>query len=179
MKILKSLASVFVIFYLSGCGYSTHAYIGPYKTIYISPFKNAINIASIKSENANYANYYPLLESNITQGVVDKFIAEGSLKVVDEKDADLILKGELKSYQHDVLNYAPNIEDVKEYRTTLIVDMTLYKAKDMSVIWQKNNFAGDTTYYIIGPQAKTEQDALDDAMKDLSRRVMEAVVEAW
>lgn len=161
-----------------GCGYTTRAYIGPYRTIYIAPFKNSINIANIKSDYANYINYYPLLESTITQEVVDRFIFDGNLKVVKEKNADVVIRGELTSYDRTALTYAENNEDVTKYRITLWVNFGLYN-RDGNVIWKKDSFAGDTTYFITGSLAKTEKQALDDAISDLVRRIVEAVVEAW
>ena len=38
---------------------------------------------------------------------------------------------------------------------------------------------GDATYFITGTQAKTEKAALDLAIADLARRVLERLVENW
>ena len=162
---------------LLGCGYATRANSSEYKTIYIAPFKNNINIASGKSEYARYITYYPLLESTITRAVVDRFIFDSNLKIDKEEKSDLVLKGELASYDRAALRYASNNEDVEEYRITLWVNIALYKKGEL--VWQKNNFAGDATYFTTGAQAKSEKSALDDAIKDLSRRIVETVVEAW
>jgi hypothetical protein len=144
----------------------------------VAPFKNSINTASEKSAYTKYMSYYPLLESTITRAVVDRFIFDGSLKVVKESDAEVILKGELIAYNRDAVRYADNNEDVQEYRITITVNLSLY-SKTGELIWQKDNFSGDTSYYITGSRAKSEKDALDDAIKDLARRVVEEFVEAW
>ena len=163
----------------SGCGYTTRAYIGPYKTIYVAPFKNRVDVANAKSEYSRYMSYYPLLESTITQAVVDRFIFDGSLKITREDDADVVLKGELVSYERGALRYAENNEDVTQYRITLVVNISLYNRDTGEQIWQKNSFAGDSTYYTTGSQAKSEKSALDDAISDLARRVVEEFTEAW
>jgi hypothetical protein len=180
MRIFKViLLFAFLIFTFHGCGYTTRSYTGIYKTIYVAPFKNEINIADEKASYSKYMTYYPLLESTITQAVVNRFIFDGSLKVVKEQDADVILKGELVSYNRDAVRYADNNEDVQEYRITLTINMALYKGDTGELIWQKNGFSGDTSYYISGTRAKSEKDALDNAISDLSRRVVEEFVEAW
>ncbi|MDD5005081.1 MAG: LptE family protein [Candidatus Omnitrophica bacterium] len=179
MKKLIILGFVLLFLGFYGCGYTTRAYVGPYKTIYIAPFKNSINIASEKATYSNYLTYYPLLESAITQAVVDRFILDGSLKVVKESDADVVLKGELISYDRNPLRYAANNEDATEYRITLTVNMGFYRGKDGTEISKKNGFSGDTSYFITGSQAKSEKAALDDAIKDLARRIVEDFVEVW
>lgn len=180
-KIVCFLATIFVLCTLvySGCGYTTRAYIGPYQKIYVAPFRNRIDIANAKSEYSRYMTYYPLLESTITQAVVNRFIFDGSLKITREEDADAVLKGELVSYERGAMRYAENNEDVTQYRVTLVVNIGLYNADTGAQIWQKNNLAGDSNYYTTGSQAKSEKSALDDAVSDLARRVVEEFVEAW
>jgi hypothetical protein len=180
MRILRVvLLFAFLIFTFHGCGYTTRAYTGIYKTIYVAPFKNSINVADEKAAYSKYMSYYPLLESTITQAVVNRFIFDGSLKVVKEQDADVVLKGELIAYNRDAVRYADNNEDVQEYRITLTINMALYNGDTGELIWQKGGFSGDTSYYISGTRAKSEKDALDSAISDLARRVVEEFVEAW
>lgn len=169
----------FVLCVLSGCGYTTRAYIGPYRTIYIAPFKNSIDIATARSEFSNYVSYFPLLENDITNAVVNRFIFDGILKVVREEDADVVIRGELTAYNRGALGYAANNEDVTEYRVTLTTKLEFYNNKTKKTIWQRSGFAGDSTYFTTGSRAISEGDALDKAVVDLARRIVEAVVEAW
>ncbi|MFC1709105.1 LPS assembly lipoprotein LptE [Candidatus Omnitrophota bacterium] len=170
---------IFGLIVCCGCGYTTRVYIGPYQSIYVAPFKNNVNVASTGSEYSRYVSYYPLLESTITSAVIDRFIFDGNLKVIKQENADIVLKGELISYKRDAARYAENNEDVTEYRITIIINMGLYNNKTGEQIWQKNSFAGDSSYHITGSQAKTEKAALDSAISDLARRVVEELVEAW
>jgi len=170
-----------ILYFVSfcGCGYTTRAYVGAHKSIYVAPFKNSINIATERAAYSRYMSYYPLLESTITQKVVSRFIFDGSLRVLKEEDADTILRGELISYSRDALIYADNNEDVEEYRITLTVNIIFYDGESGKKIWQKDSFSGDTSYFVTGSQAKSEKSALDDAIDDLARRIVEAFVEQW
>lgn len=180
MRILKViLVFSFLLFTFQGCGYTTRSYTGIHKTVYVAPFKNEINIADEKAAYSRYMSYYPLLEATITRAVVDRFLFDGSLKVAKEKDADVVLKGELISYNRDPVRYTDDNETVDEYRTTVTVNIALYKGETGELIWQKDSFSGDTSYYITGTRAKSEKEALDDAIKDLARRVVEEFTEAW
>lgn len=182
VKKIKSFLVIIMFFSLMaycGCGYTTRVYIGPYQTIYVASFKNSVNIADARSNYSSYITYYPLLETTITSAIVNRFIFDGSFKINKEDTADLILRGELVSYERGALRYAENNEDVTEYRVTLIINMGLYERETGKQLWQKNSFAGDSSYETIGTQAKTEKAALDDAISDLARRVVEELVEAW
>jgi len=182
MKTLRNVLAFIIVSLLlgfQGCGYTTRAYTGIYKTIYVAPFKNSINIADEKASYSKYMSYYPLLEATITRAVVDRFIFDGSIKPVAEKDADVVLKGELTSYNRDTVRYEQDNETTQEYRITVTINMSLYKGDTGELIWTKDGFSGDTSYYISGSRAKSEKDALDDAIKDLARRVVEEFTEAW
>ncbi len=41
------------------------------------------------------------------------------------------------------------------------------------------SFSGEATYFTVGAQAKSESAALEDALTDLARRVVERVIENW
>ncbi len=104
---------------------------------------------------------------------------DGGLRIASKDEADLILKGELIEYRRDPLRYENNQEDVAEYRISLIMHLTLYKKGEEKPLWDEPNFIGDAAYFTSGTQAKSEKAALDDAVSDLARRVIERTVENW
>jgi hypothetical protein len=181
MKKVNLLLSLLFVFLAHGCGYTTHAYVAQtgYKTIYVKPFLNKVNTTSEYSEGSRFQTYFPLLENTITNAVVNRFIFDGNLKVVKEMDSDLVLKGELTSYSRDTLRNVPGTDTPEEYRVTIFVNLTLSNNKTKNVVWEKDGFAGDTTYFTTGNLVKSEPQALQDATDDLARRIVEATVEAW
>ena len=178
-KVILIFTFAFLLLTFNSCCYSLHSYTGKYKTVYVTPFQNKINIADENASYSKYMSYYPLLESTITQEIVNRFIFDGSLKIAKEANADVVLKGELVAYNRDSVRYQSDNETTDEYRITITVDMSLYDGKTGELIWQKNNFSADTSYFVSGTRAKTEKEALDAAIKDLARRVVEEFTEAW
>lgn len=164
----------------AGCGYTTRAYVSNtgYRTVYVAPFVNKVDTTSEASEGRGFKTYYPLLENRITNAVIDRFIRDGNLKVTKEGEADLVLKGELNSYRRESLRNATN-DTPEEYRLTIFVNFVLEDRGAGKVVSQKNNFAGETTYYTTGQYAKSEARAVEDGVDDLARRVVESIVEAW
>jgi hypothetical protein len=70
-------------------------------------------------------------------------------------------------------------QDIEEYRLNLVVNIGLWDSQENKLLWEENGFTGDTTYFIIGPLAKSEDTAIKDAIADLSRRITERAVEQW
>lgn len=176
LSIVCCLLSVF------GCGYSTRSvYHGPYKTIFIEPFANKVDILSedATSVSQRFRTYHPLLETDLRTAVINRFMFDGGLRIANKEDADVVLKGELLDYQRDALRYENNQEDVAEYRITLRMRLTLFKKGEEKPLWDEPGFIGDATYFISGTQAKSEKSALDDAIADLARRVVERTIENW
>jgi len=160
---------------MEGCGYTTRSALRlDLRTIAVYPFVYRIEIESPTPE---YKTYYPGLEIKITKALIDRFVYDGNLRIVKREEADLILVGELIDYLRQPLRYS-EFDEVEEYRLSLVVNIIL-KDREGNIILKEEGFIGDTTYQLIGPLAKTEAIALDEAVKDLARRIVNRIVEEW
>lgn len=170
-----------LVLFMAGCGYTTRSMMySKYKTIYIAPFANKIDITQEANVANKYKIYRPYLETDVTKSVISKFLLDGNLKPVKEESADLALKGEVIEFRKDPLRFDENDqEEVVEYRVNMIVNLTLKDNKDNTIVWQESGFTGDTSYFTTGSSAKSEAQAITDAITDLSRRIVERTVEAW
>jgi len=165
--------------WLAGCGYTTRSMISnKFRTIYIASFANKIDITRETDVGNKYKIYRPYLETDITKSVINKFLLDGNLKIVKEGVADLILRGELVEFRKDPLRYSDS-DEVEEYRVNLVVNLTLWDTKDDKLVWEEKNFTADTTYFTTGSSAKSEATAINDAIADLARRIVERTVEQW
>lgn len=164
---------------LSGCGYTTRSMASTkYRTIYITPFENKTNITNSTDAENKYRIYRPGVETDITRTVNNRFLFDGNLKPLREEAADLILKGELIDFRKDTLRYDNN-NNVSEYRINLVVNISLWDREENKMLWEENSFTGDTTYFPTGNQSITEDQAVTNALNDLSRRIVERAVEQW
>lgn len=165
--------------FFAGCGYSSRSMISSkYRTIYVTPFINRVDITNDADAGYKYKIYKPLLETDITSAVNNKFLFDGNLKPVQKELADVTLKGELIEFRRDPVRYTEG-DDVAEYRINLVVNITLWDNKEDKLIWQENGFTGEASYFTTGPTAKSETVAVNDAITDLSRRIVERAVEEW
>ena len=165
---------------LCGCGYTTGGATLPagVKTIHVDHFLNKIDITAEVSTRRVYQVYHPLLEVDIRDSVIDRFLFDGNLRIATENKADWILKSELIEFRRDPLRYTDDEETVLEYRINIIVNLSLW-AREGDLVWEQKNFVGDTTYFTQGSSSISEATAIDKAITDLARRIVERVIENW
>jgi len=164
---------------LVGCGYSaTRLLPANYQVIYIAPFQNNIPITDEISESSPFQSNLPRLEEDVTQGVINRFLFDGNLRVTTHsEEADLLLEGKLYDFYRQALRQRDD-DSVDEYRLNLVAEITL-KDRKGELVWEIPNLTGDTTYFLVGSLATSEITAIDDMIEDFSRRVVERVIEYW
>jgi len=178
-KAVLLVTSYLLLVTITGCGYTTRSMISSkFRTIYITPFVNKVDITNETYTSSKYRIYRPMLETDVTKSVINKFLFDGNLKPVKEEAADLILKGELIDFRKDPLRYDEN-DVVTEYRVNLVVNISLWDRREDKLVWEEKGFTGDTSYFTSGIQAKSEGAAINDALSDLARRIVERTVEQW
>lgn len=182
-KLLLLVTSYSLLVTMAGCGYTTRSMISDkFKTIYVVPFVNKIDITQESSSGNKYRIYKPMLETDITKKVINKFLFDGNLRPAKEESADLILRGELVEFLRDPLRYTDN-DDVEEYRINLMVNISMWDKKENKLLWEEKNFTGDYTYFTsfaaIAAVKKSDEAAVVEAIDDLARRIVERTVEQW
>jgi outer membrane lipopolysaccharide assembly protein LptE/RlpB len=172
---MKKFFLLLITLLIAGCGYTTKSLLPDnYRTIFIQPFENKIDFVNADDR----ALYVAGLEIRVREAVVDRYLFDGNLRVGDEEGADLILKGKLISFRREELRLATN-ETVEEYRIRVTVALTLWDTTENKVVWEEPSFAGEATYYITGPEAKPESQAIDEAIRDLAIRAVGRTIENW
>lgn len=159
----------------AGCGYTTGSLLpSNYRMINIEAFKNSI---AYLNENKR-GLYIPLLEVKAHDAIARRFQIDGHLKLAPEDRADLILKGELIGFYRDDIRLIDDA-NVEQYRVRVTVSLVLIDPATGLELWRESSFSGEGTYYTTGPQARSEEAALQDALTDLGRRVVERTLENW
>ena len=179
---LRLLAAVFLLAVFSqtaGCGYTTKTVLpGNIKTIHVAPVKNVIDLSAEISDKNRFRVYRPGVEVDITNAVINRFIFDGNLKVVNREKADAVLEAKLVDYRRDPLRYSEG-DDIQEYRLSLTIDATVYLANGHKVIWHETGLTGDTSFFLSGQRALSEDEAVAKAVEDLARRVVDKTIESW
>jgi len=168
------LCILFSVVWLS-CGYTTRTTLTTgHRTIHIEPFANKVIYATEQRRNI----YLPLLEVDVRNAIVDRFLLDGNLRIVEPEKADLILKGELTRYERSPLRYTDS-DVILEYRVHITVRLELWDTNKRDMEWVENGFVGEATYFVSGSEATTEESAVAEAITDLARRIIERTIENW
>ena len=167
---------VLLFLIMVGCGYTTRGFIYTEDTIIIKPVINKVDITSEDRKFSNYTSFPVLIESRLTNELINKFNIEGNLKVVNKDPQALKLTCTVNNYDKETLRY-DEADEVSEQRLRLHVRIKLTSG-DGKVLKDKN-IIGETTYYLTGSRQKSESSAQTDLIDDTARRICEAVTEEW
>jgi len=166
------ILSIVVICSLSSCGYTQQVTLpNNIKTVAVPTFTNEI------PPREQFA-YRPGLEIELTNAVIDRFIFDGNLRVVDETEADAILRGAVISYEQEGLRF-DDLEDVEEYRLFLVVTFALIDQRTGEILIEEGNFSGQAEFFTSRSSASIRGSAANSATEDLARSLVDRIVEEW
>ena len=114
----------------------------------------------------------------LTNAIRDRLILDGNLKVVDEKEADAVLKGAIIAYKQEGLRF-DQLESVEEYRLFLVVRFKLVDRKTGEVIIEEPNFSGRTEFFTSNNPTSVRRSAANSSVEDLARNIVDRIVEEW
>ena len=157
---------------MMGCGYTQDVKLpNDIKTITVETFKNEI------PPQEQFA-YRPGLEIDLRNALVERFLQDGNLKVVDESQADAILKGSIIAYEQEGLRF-DNLESIEEYRLFLVVKFQLIDRRTNKVIINEPNFSGRAEFFVNRNPANNRRTSANAATFDLARSLVDRIVEEW
>lgn len=179
-RFFAAAVSVFLVAAtFSGCGYTRKSLLSEtLKSVHVAPIKNAIDLSEEVTDRRPFRVYRPGVEVELTNAVINRFIFDGNLKVERPEAADLIVDARVTDYRRDALRYSGS-DDVQEYRLTIVVDVRVYERKTGKAVWSDTALAGDTSFFIAGPRAISEDRAAQLAVEDVARRVVDRTIEIW
>lgn len=154
---------------VAGCAYSTSSALLPthLKTVAVPVFENG---------TTEYT-----LEQQVTDAVIARFVNDNHLKVVDERSANLLVKGRILGYRNAVFGFNTAV-NAQEYRITIAVSVVLKDQVKNREIWNDGNLIRTSNYYVIdvpGDSAKTELDGRKQAIDKIAEEILARTVEGW
>jgi len=159
-----TLSVLFVVLYTTGCYYSFKGSLPSHlKTIAIPLFDD---------RNAQF----PGVRENLTNKVINEFISDNTLKVVDESKADLLLTGSITSIVQQAASVAAG-ESVSAYKITVNVKVKCEDIKLSKVLYDKNI----QRYGMMESEADTEgiEDAIEEALVQITEDILNDTLGAW
>jgi hypothetical protein len=119
---------------------------------------------------------YPNIREDLTNLVVDKFIADNRLKVTDLKDADLVITGAVISITQRAAVLKPG-ETVEDYNIYVNVKVTCEDVASSKKLWEKT-IQQYGTMSAAGQQEEREQ-AVRDALEAIAEDIVNNTIGYW
>jgi outer membrane lipopolysaccharide assembly protein LptE/RlpB len=151
---------------LSGCGYSTTS-------------RTAKDIKSISVPFFENTTTEPSLEISVTEKIIRNLVADNTLKVVDEDEADAVLEGNITEFRNVPFSFNMDL-DAEEYHVVLRVQVSLFSRRLNEPIWENKIFKGDGSYFLeVSEAGLTYEDALAEAIDEITDQILNLTVQDW
>jgi hypothetical protein len=122
----------------------------------------------------------PLLEVECTTAITQEIQKDGSLKIAEGSTADSILEGTMTKITLDSLVFDNTRETATvEYRLTIHASIVLKDRLRDTVLVHNPDVIGETTFEIFSDLSSAKREAIPEAAEDLSRRIMDAILQSW
>lgn len=164
-----TLATIFLLLVeisSSGCAYySMSGSLPPHiKTVAVPLFEN---------DTLEYG-----LKEKLTDSVIDRLVADNTLKVVDAKIADSIVIGKITAVREEPFTYASE-EKAKEFKVRIFVQVVYRDLKKKADIWEAKLLEGWGVYDVSGGGLNEREKGIETALKMISDEIVNRTVAGW
>lgn len=167
-RLLVALFGLVMAGYLTGCaGYRLGSMLPPdIKTVHVPTFINRTS--------------EPQLEVETTQAMIEDLQRDGSLRVVNQDQADAVLKVVLRNYSLEPVSYRSDQRtSAREYRIVLTASILMTRKGNGSVIVEAPEVQGEYVFQVLGDLSSSKLRGLPLAADDLAHQIVEKIVEVW
>jgi hypothetical protein len=157
------------LFGAGSCAYTTSPALLPahLKTVAIPVFENA---------TTEYT-----LEQDVTNAVIERFVKDNHLRVVDERSANAVISGKLTGYKNAVFGFSATSR-AQEYRVTLTCSVVFKDLVKNREIWNEPELVKTANYFVVdvpGDSARTELDGRKEAIAKIADEIITRSVQGW
>lgn len=169
---LKKILSVITLAFLISCSSSDIIYkpapqILPQhiKSIAVRPFTN---------KSSNYG-----IEEKLTLSIIDEFLKDGTYKVVEEKDADAVITGEITNYIMLPIQYDSNLVPTV-YKITVNFSVKLLDKKTNTYLWEETTLQVNQVFSAPTlPGGITEEQAREKIWQTIAKDIVIRTVKGF
>ena len=150
---------------VSSCGYTTAS-------------RTAKGIKSIAVPFFDNQTAEPNLELRVTEAIINNLISDNTLKVVDESAADAVLEGSITEFRNVPFSFNQDL-NAEEYLVVITVNATLYNRRLNEPIWENKTIKGDSNYFLDTSAGISFDDAVTEALFEITERILNLTVQEW
>lgn len=123
----------------------------------------------------------PLIEIDVTRGVVSEIQMDGTLKIVNsEEAADAVLEITLLDFYLKPVSYTSgSASTANAYRMNIKASFYLRRVRDGAVLVESPSLVGWEEFAMTGDMTTSKSVALRPAAEDLGERIVATITEVW
>jgi hypothetical protein len=147
---------------LAGCGVYSFSASGKaaFKSVHVSQFE---------SDAIEY-----LVADQLTDAVVDAFINDNTVEVLDGAKAEAVMIGKLTGYLREAHTFDQE-DNVEKYVIKVTIHVKVLKANSEDIIWEEDFYA-EGVYEAIG---ETEEDGQQRVITLIAADILDRTTKSW
>ena len=122
----------------------------------------------------NQTTQYGIREE-LTDQLTDALITDNTLKVVNVRNSDSVLKGIVVKYERECYTFDGS-GNCSDYISRVFVDVSFEDLKNKKMLWEEKNIEG---YGIFSAVDETEDDGIARAIEKLSSDIVDKIIKGW
>jgi hypothetical protein len=128
----------------------------------------SVSVPAFQNDTAEFG-----LAEALTEGIINGFIADNQVKVLDQGSAQAVLNGKVVEYQRKAYTFDEN-DQVQEYIVEIYVDADLVKADGTGAVWNAPRMRGFGIYAADSAEAVGQRGAIEKITEDVINRTIKS-----
>ena len=110
------------------------------------------------------------LQQALTDSLIQGFVIDGALRVLDEDRAHIVLQGEILDVREEPFTYGGGNE---QFRISIILGVSCYNSQEKKSLWKENGLTG----FGVFDASQDRQEARINGLNDAIRMLVEDVID--
>jgi hypothetical protein len=168
---LKVLVGLWVLFFISGCGYGFRGTVNN-----LPPDIQGVDIPAFINETIE-----PGIEVVFANALIYEFNRSRILPVVSESAAQAHINGRIKSIAVDSVMYATQTQALQR-KVTVTLEVSCRRSDNKKILWQNQGLSRYEIYNVTSDLYQTErnkQDAIKKIAQDFAERIHNGILENY
>ncbi len=112
----------------------------------------------------------PGIQQSLTDTLIQAFVSDGALRVVDEDQADVVLRGTVVEVREAPFTYG---QAADQYQISVFLDMTCYDTRQKKALWEEKRLRGYGVYDAAQRREEARREGLGQAFEMLARDIVD------
>ena len=110
------------------------------------------------------------IQQTLTDSLIEAFVSDGALRVVDEDQADIILRGTVLEVREEPFTYG---DQADQYQISVFIDLSCYDTNNKKTLWEEKRLRGYGIYSALEQREVARSEGLGQAFGMLTRDVVD------